>query len=155
MPRKSRSTQAPVAAPGQQYGKAGASIQAQQALPLPQAPNPADMIMSRDQARGAGPPAQAPTVAPAAAPPPGGGGLPPELLMQLAQQTPGPGQGSINEGDFHTEPLTSGMPTGPGPGSGALGYPDVSPVLRALAETTGDSRMLRWAQIARLRATQP
>jgi hypothetical protein len=89
-PNRSDLRQAPKAATGQEYGKAGAQIAAQRAVPIPAAP-----------------PAQGgPT-------PPGGGAAGP--------MGPGPGDLPFNRPTERPgEPLTTGIPSGPGAGPEAL-----------------------------------
>lgn len=150
MPRKRKPTQPAVAPTGLAYGMNQDLVQAQQAVPLPQAPGPADLVASRDESRGMGaaPPGGGP--APVSV---GGGGpsLPPELLMQLAQAAPSPGAGALHEvgpADF----ATAGISLGPGPGPGVLGVPDQSPLLRTIAQETGSPYFLQLAQRARVQA---
>ena len=144
MPRK-RATQPPVAAAGQQYGMNQAQIASQAQVPLPQVPGPADMLASRDQARAQGAPPAA-----EGAPGPAQQGPPPEMLQMLAEMAQGPGAGVLNAPIQSPEPITNGAPFGPGFGPGVLGVPDVSPILIALAEETGDTTLLSLAQRARI-----
>lgn len=97
--------QAPTAASGQEYGKAGAQIAAQRAVPLPAAP---------PVSRGA--PGQA------------GGAVGPFA-------TPADTPSLTDPTQRPDEPLTAGLPFGPGPGPEAMGPPPMSDVearLRAL-----------------------
>ena len=91
-------TQAPSAAPGQTYGVQAQQLRAQQTAPLPkQAP---------------------PSLAPAAGPP--GGPTPPGAQPTQAPMQPG-GLGPLHAPtDNPNQPLTAGLPSGPGPGPEAL-----------------------------------
>ena len=84
--------QAPAAATGQEYGRAGAQLAAQRAVPLPAAPPP-----------------PAPTDAAAAAGTAGGGTALPTGAAPFGRPTDRPG-----------EPLTTGISSGPGAGPEAL-----------------------------------
>lgn len=81
-------TQKPMAAPGQEYGKAGAQLAAQKAVPLPAAP---PVSAGNAAAGGGGPMAE------------------PAPLPDLYRPTERP-----------NEPVTHGLPTGPGAGPEAL-----------------------------------
>lgn len=83
-------------APNQEYGQAQALENAQRVVPLPNQPVPA-----------AQPPAPPPAPTGAMGGPPG---LPPPDLGPLSRPTERPG-----------EPVTAGLPTGPGPGPEVLG----------------------------------
>jgi hypothetical protein len=143
VPRK-RATQPAVAAPGQQYGQNQAQVASQAQIPLPQVAGPADMVASRDQARTQGAPSPEGQPGPAAAAPDLA------MLMQMAGAAQGPGGGIMNAPITSPEPITNGAPFGPGFGPGILGVPDVSPILIALAEETGDATLLTMAQRARI-----
>ncbi len=122
-------TQAPRAAPNQTYGTAAAQMASQQQIPLPkQAPPPAP-------GTGGAAPQGGPAPAPGGAPMPN---IAPGGLGGLADPTARP-----------DEPLTAGLPTGPGPGPEALGGASagaMSPIdeIRALyaAYPTDDMRRL-------------
>lgn len=130
---------APTAAPGQQYGAAGAQLAAQAAVPM------APQALPSVPGGGQNPPAQAP-----------GGAAP-------SSQPPGPAPGSLGAFARPTErpgePVTSGLPIGPGPGpeavpgfaqrsAGTLGdllaqmaaTPHASPEVQALAAYVGGGR---------------
>lgn len=94
--------QTPTAATGQEYGKAGAQIAAQRAVPLAAAP---------------------PVGPPPAGPPVAAGFATPEDTPNLTDPTRRP-----------DEPVTAGMPFGPGPGPDPRSAPmsDVEARLRAL-----------------------
>ena len=112
-------TQAPSAAPGQEYGKAAAQLRAQTQIPLPKQSTPAS---AGSAPAGPSPPAgAAPTV------PPGG-------LGPLDAPTQNPNQ-----------PLTAGMPSGPGPGPEALGGGGLSPIdeVRAMFAANPNDDMRR------------
>ncbi len=134
-PNRSDLRQAPKAAGGQEYGKAGAQIAAQRAVPLPAAP----------------------PVAPAPSPPGGAAG-------------PGPA-GPADLGPFNRpterpgEPLTTGIPSGPGAGPEALAAtnradPDLEamrpylPTLELLASQPNASPTARMF-VRRLRGSMP
>lgn len=88
-------------APGQVYGAAGQQAQAQQAIPLPaQSPPPGP----------SGPPAAGGAPAPSPSGAALGGGVSPGDLGALHAPSQRP-----------NEPLTAGLPTGPGPGPEAVG----------------------------------
>lgn len=143
MPRRRQDQQAPVAAPGQAYGENQDQIQAQNVIPLPQ----------RDAvAAAAATPAQAPL-----GPPPGApvsGGNPIEALLAAAQGTPPPAGGGLAAPSARPgEPVTAGLPVGPGPGPEALGpsrarASTVRDSFEMLAELTGDPRYKRLAALA-------
>lgn len=96
--QRSDLTQAPSAAPGQTYGVQAQQLRAQQQVPLPKQAPPSTPAPGGSAPAGTPPPA-------GAAPPIGPGGL-----------------GPLNApSDRPNEPITAGMPTGPGPGPEALG----------------------------------
>lgn len=97
--------QPPSAAPNQPYGEAGAQLASQAAIPLPRAPGPSSSPTPSGAAAG-GPAAQAP------------GGAP----TQAAPMAPPGSLGPLNAPSMRpNEPLTAGLPSGPGPGPEALG----------------------------------
>lgn len=58
------------------------------------------------------------------------------------------------DSDFPDEPITAGLPMGPGPGPEVLGQVDagrVQSTLELIADLTGDPRMSQLAQFAALR----
>lgn len=116
-------TQAPSAAPNQEYGKAAEQMRAQRQVPLPKqaVPSPSS-------------PAQAGS-APPVSPPGGAAPVPPGGLGPLTAMTGRP-----------NEPLTAGMPTGPGPGPEVLDQGGLSPLdeIRAMyaAYPSADLRRL-------------
>lgn len=122
--------QAPAAPTGMPYGEHQASIQAQQQMPV---------------AAGNAPP-----------PPPagGGGGDPMMAALQgaLGMQPPG-GPGLLGPSQRPTEPVTHGLPSGPGGGpevlAGSTGS-GLADVLSRIAEATGDPRTYDIAERARL-----
>lgn len=83
-----------------QYGAHQASIAAQQAMPLPQT-----------QSASAAPPVPAS---------PGGGGALAQALAQAQAMAP-PQGGLLAPSNRPSEPVTAGLPIGPGPGPEALG----------------------------------
>lgn len=99
--------------PGQQYGKATAQAAAQRALPI--APPPAPVLAGSGASPAPGP----------AAPPAPAGPMPGQVVpLDAPSQRPG-------------EPVTAGLPVGPGPGTEALGPfagqgEDVAMQLRAI-----------------------
>lgn len=105
-------TQAPSAAPNQEYGKAAEQMRAQRQVPLPKqaVPSPSS-------------PAQAGS-APPVSPPGGAAPVMPGGLGPLTAMTNRP-----------NEPLTAGMPFGPGAGPEALAAPD--PLVKAAAVLNG------------------
>lgn len=118
-------TQAPSAAPGQTYGTATAQLQAQKVAPLPQQAGPPP------PAAGSAPGvAQAPGAAPA--------GPMPGALGPLNRPTERPG-----------EPLTAGMPLGPGPSAPSPPDPLVkaAAVLNTLGHTADPVATLLRARI--------
>ena len=95
--------EAPTALPNQTYGQAGQQLAAQRALPM----------------------AGAPTVAPGGPPPPAPGGAPaggaPDLLaMAQAHNGPGASMQLDRPTERPNEPVTHGLPGGPGAGPEAL-----------------------------------
>ena len=120
--------------PGQRYGEGVAQQQMQQAMPAPD--------------RSAGPPtASAPgaveTIPPQAAPPV-------DVQQYLAQHNPNLLSGT----QLPDQPVTAGLPTGPGPGPEVLGTLKAStPLRRYLEELTaqsGDPTFRRLAERAGL-----
>lgn len=102
--------QAPKAAPNQTYGQAGQQLAAQRAVPLPAAPPPATAPQPPGQGGAAGPFAT------------------PADTPNLTDPTQRP-----------DEPLTAGLPFGPGSGPEALGpapMSDVEARLRALYQAS-------------------
>lgn len=126
------------AATGQQYGKATEQMAAQRALPMGPPPGPAVAPPMAAGAGGATPPAPA-------------GPLPGEL-GPLDAPTSRPG-----------EPVTAGVPVGPGPGTEVLGLPDENgaadlamylPLLEMMASRPGASMQTR-NFVRRLRGAAP
>lgn len=122
-----RSYQAVKAPTGQAYGQAQDQQSAQKAIPLPRDPTTA------------GPSAQ-----------PG-----PDLLALAAQM--GGGQPLNAPTQRPAEPVTAGLPIGPGAGPEALAgmfsmrRNQTADVLEQVAAATGDTRFLQMAQQARMR----
>ncbi len=114
---------APTAAPGQTYGVAAGQLRAEQAVPM--APPPS-------AAGGAGPPGALPS--PPAGPLPG--------ASPLGRTTERP-----------NEPVTHGLPVGPGAGPEALGGStgNLSGILRQAAQTAGSTDLARLADMAQAR----
>jgi hypothetical protein len=118
--------------PGQVYGQATAQQNAQKALPLPTQSTPPG-----GQARPTSP--SSPTGLPPGGPPPVG----PGDLGPLHAPTGRP-----------DEPLTAGLPTGPGPGPAALAPPDPLTKAAAILNTLGATADPLTAQLrARVNAT--
>jgi hypothetical protein len=88
-------TQAPAAPPAKTYGDRTRQIASQRAVPLPAAPDPGAASTPRG---------------------PGGAAMNPQELMGLVQGLPG----LTDPSQRPNEPLTAGLPTGPGAGPGAL-----------------------------------
>jgi hypothetical protein len=130
---RSDRTQAPAAPTGMGYGAHKETIQAQQAIPLPAAP----------------PPAGAPPAPGGPAPGPGGNDRLAQALA-LAKAMPAPNGGLAGPTSRPNEPVTSGLPSGPGAGPEALAIaqPSVGKVFERLAYATGDPDMAILAQIA-------
>ncbi len=97
-------TQSPQAAQSQQYGAAGAQLAAQKAVPLP---NVSQVQVQR------GPDGRIAGASVAAPQPQAPAGVPPGTTTPLNAPTQLPNQ-----------PLTNGIPSGPGQGPSALGLPD-------------------------------
>ena len=103
-----RAAEPVVTAPSQQYGERAAQQAAQSAIPIASSPTPA--------------PAATPAPAtPAAAPPPPGG-VPSPMPSRPAGAFPSPPPGGpgilpfLHPSNRPNEPVTAGLPTGPGPG---------------------------------------
>lgn len=128
-----RQYQAPQAPNSQAYGQRGDQLAAQKQMPLPQAP---DMAA---QAGAAATPAQAAAQGPD--------------LMTLAAEFD-PGITPLNAPSTRTgEPVTAGLSLGAGPGPEVFAQPArasrAADTLTALAQKTGDNRLLQMA--ARIR----
>lgn len=110
------------------YGAHKESIQAQQAVPLPQA---------------------APTPAAAPAAPPAGGGGGDALAAALAMAPPS--GGLLGPSQRPGEPVTAGLPSGAGPGPErlAIAKPSIASAFERIAYVTGDPDAALLAQIAR------
>jgi len=126
MPRARKGTQPVAAAPGQAYGQGIDQINAQKAVPLPDARTPLAPVSQNSP--GVVPSAQPAMTAPAT---PMSAGL--EMMPSpslLTQPTNRP-----------NEPVTAGLAMGPGAGPDALsGVPaNLSAMLRTIAQATGDS----------------
>jgi hypothetical protein len=121
-------------APAQQYGQGAAQTIAQQAVPMATAPVPAVSAQMS-------PPAPVTPTPPAGA---GGGAPAPRGPFDRPTERPG-------------EPVTAGLPVGPGPGPEALGMAppitagagNLAAVLGQLASASGDSNLAMLAQRAR------
>ncbi len=113
-------SQTPAAPTGMAYGAHADSIQAQQALPLPQAPTPGSPVPSGAPAPGG----QAP----------GFGGA---LQAATDFQPPGPEAMLTAPTARPGEPLTTGMPFGPGQGPEALQPPDPRQTTAAILNQLG------------------
>lgn len=156
LPRKRK--QAPKAANDQAYGQRGDQIAAQREIPLPQdrGPVPAPSVQLPAPS---GPPGAPPGPGAAPVDPAAPGGVAPDemsaiLAAAMAEQSP-EGNSLTNPTDMPSQPVTAGLPTGPGPGPEALGVkPRNTPVAQTmtlLAETLGDPRIARMAQRASMR----
>jgi hypothetical protein len=104
-------TQPAKAPTGQTYGQAGAQMQAQKALPLPNVHQVAVKRGADGRISGVD--------VPAATPPEPTGGPPPGSLGPLSAPTARPG-----------EPLTNGIDSGPGAGAEAMGMDDGSNMVK-------------------------
>jgi len=144
MPRNAKRAQ-PVRAPQDQaYGQSGEQMAAQRSVPLP------DMRSS----------------APAAGPGPVGAGVPPAVQGQnptvpstdprMAAMSAAAGVGRppallARPSQRPTEPITAGLPGGPGPGPEAFGGTDrVAATLDRIATLTGDPKLRELAERARM-----
>lgn len=138
MPRRRKDQQTPQAAPGQAYGESQDQIQAQNVIPLPNVANASPATPT------AGAPPQAPGVA-------GGNDLSAVLAAASGMVPP---QGSLFGGTNRPgEPITAGMPMGPGPGPEAMGpqrahMRTVAETYRMLADITGSPLYRQLAQEA-------
>lgn len=143
---------------GLPYGEAGALQAAQQAVPLPQDVPGAG--------QGATPPPPTPSNGPTPIAPPGGLGAgsnapvgPPTLqdILAAAGQMQPPGTPS-NVSQRPNEPVTAGLPSGPGPGPEILGINQPGPsqlaqTLQAAADASGSGLLANLAaQAAQARA---
>ena len=141
MPRTAR-RQAPSVAPGQDYGDRQDQVRQQQDLPLPDMHSPT--------------PGGAPSPG-AASPPgaPGGGGM--AAALAAAQAMPPPDRPPWADGPVD-EPITAGLPSGPGPGPEALRarygggrrFP-VAEMYQRLAALSGDPY---WGELAQSAQTK-
>lgn len=121
-------TQAPAAPTGMDYGAHADTIQAQNAMPLPQAPPPGAAPS------GGGAPAPG-GAAPGTAP--GGQGFGDALGAAAGVQPPDPSQMLGAPTALPNQPLTHGMPFGPGPGPEALQPPDPRQTTAAILNSLG------------------
>ena len=134
MPRKRKDQQAPAAAPGQPYGENIDQLQAQAVIPLPQQQPPV---------AGGNP----------TGPPPTQEGDPMANLLALAQGTPPPAGGLFGPTQRPIEPITTGLPVGPGAGPEAIVQDrarmrTVADTFSMLADVTGSPMYRRLAQQA-------
>lgn len=169
MPRKGKG-QAPAVAPGQPYGMAGEQRAAMQAIPLPDAAVAqvpvADSVAPQlapeaELARGAGngaPPMPPPGVMPLpGAPDPNDPAGMDALMAALQMEPPSPDMALGGPSARADEPLTAGLPFGPGATSTSLDVGRgqdgaVSQVLQTIVDAAGDSPALRaMLEDARLR----
>lgn len=143
MPRRAK-TQPAEAPAGQGYGERQDQMQAQEAMPLPD---------TRATPPGGGP---APSPAPggAASPAEGGaapGGDPMAAALGAAQSMEAPTPPPWAEAPLD-EPMTNGLPMGPGPGPEAIGMAprriNTAQVLQQMAATTGNPYFAELAQEA-------
>lgn len=139
MPRAAK-RQAPQAAGDQAYGAAGEQLAAQAQMPLPDvrsAPAPSPGGPAAGPGGGATPPA----------------GNPLEAVLAAAQGMPAPPPAPWAGEAVLDEPITHGLPTGPGPGPEALGMArapriGVAEMMRRVAEVTGNPYYAELAQDA-------
>lgn len=111
--------QAPAAPTNMAYGAHAESIAAQNAVPLPAAGSPGGSDGGAPQAPG----------------PPAGGGF--DAALQAAQGVEPPGQTLGAPTNRPNEPLTHGMPFGPGAGPEALQPPDPRQTTAAILNQLG------------------
>lgn len=144
MPSGNRTDLAAKAPTGLPYGEAGALQAAQQAVPMGAQPSPA--------APG-GPPGMPPGVS---GPPgvPGGSNAPPGGLADIlaaAQAMPPPSGPGLSAPTMRpNEPVTAGLPSGPGPGPEVLNMAPAPPdaltqTLQAAAQATGSGLLANLA----------
>lgn len=136
MPRKSRTQQSPQAAPGQAYGEATDQIQAQNVLPLPRVAPPQAVQSNSGPVTAPAAPVDPLAAAIAAAQ----GALPPEGGLGAPTARP-------------NEPITAGLPVGPGPGPEVMGPSKalagtVADTFAMMADLTGDKRFMALARQA-------
>lgn len=124
--------QPPAAPTGMPYGEHGASIEAQRLMPV---------------AAGNAPP-------PAGPAPAGGGGDPMLAALQGALgMAPPSGGGLLDPSQRPSEPVTHGLPSGPGGGPEVLAPTTGTPLHQSLlqiAQTTGDPSVYELAERARI-----
>lgn len=124
------STQPAAAPTGMAYGAHAESVAAQRAVPLP---------------------AASPVAPQPPAPGPGGGAVNPfAAALQAAEAHPSPAGSFAMPSLRPDEPVTSGLPSGPGSGPEALAIsqPGIASAFERLAYSTGDPDMAVLAQIA-------
>lgn len=147
-PAKGNRTDLPAQAPtGGAYGSHAPLIAAQQAIPLP---GPGAPVGPPPQG---GPPGAGPPMPGGSAPASGG---PQELMaaLQAAQNHAAPNVGLGGPTQRPDEPVTAGIPLGPGPGPEALGLPpqgagSMADLLQRMADQTGVSTLASLAERAR------
>jgi hypothetical protein len=145
---RKRQTQ-PVRVPtGRPYGAASEIEAAQQAVPLPAqaAPQPGSAPVPATRPGAAYSPAGPP--GDATAPPPGAGGVDPALALAAAAGVRA-GPGMLSGPSLRpTEPVTTGLTAGIGPGPEVLGAsPSISEAFGALAREAKDSEVAYLADL--------
>ena len=138
MPRAAKGppTQPPRAAKGLPYGQGKEMADAQAAIPLP------DNLAATSAAASA--PSPAP---PGGSPPPGGGGTALDQAIAAAAMAPDPTGGLTSPSTRPDEPITAGLPIGPGAGPQALAQAkaqraSVASFFAIAAETFGNDPVL-------------
>lgn len=124
------------AATGLPYGEHQALVRSQQQIPLPASP-----------ALPAGPPSSPPAGAPVAA-----GNLPDASIGAALGMIPPSSPGLLGPSQRPQEPVTAGLPSGPGPGPEVVGPPPVPTLadrMDAIAQANGDPQLAQLAQLAR------
>jgi hypothetical protein len=155
MPRRRKTMTGQTAMPvkpvtGAGYGQGVAQSRLQQQMPAPRATVPTIQARSGPSAQ---PRVATPPVAPAGATPQTASAPARPDLMQIAQQLRG--QAGILSAPTArpSEPVTAGLPLGPGPGPQALAQPYGNPigdVLRRVARATGDTHLEQLIMRSRL-----
>lgn len=126
------------------YGVGEALADAQREMPVPNGPGAAPSA----PARPAGPPPAGPT---------GGGGMADAIAAAALMAPPAPG-GLAAPTNRPDEPVTAGLPIGPGPGPGALGVPlvpeedETLKTLMLVFQRSGDPEVGRLIELVRARA---